>query len=1195
MADVIIDSFSLDVSGVDSGLARMIDGYDNLNEATKKSAQQNPFKQQANDALKYNNQLRAGMRAIGQVAQAEKNLQGEVKRLAAEYVKAAMAQQKASTPLDLKKSQEQIKQLRKEIDLLTKQIDKANDQIDKLSKKRNGNGEKGGILGKIDIGGTIGSLASGAGLALGGAEVIRRAVTDSAEYGRKLSELSALTGATGKALAFLDQQAQALEADTGIVASTILDTFKAVGSIQPELLANKQALADTTKEVVALAQAGSISLPEAAQATLGALNQFGEGADQASRFVNVLAAGALKGASEINDTTQALQNSGTAMKAAGLSFEQGNALIQSLAGVMIKGAEAGTGLRNVLLKLETDTDKNLRPSVVGLDKALENAAKKYNTTTELTKVFGTENILVARRVLDTRNEIAGLTKDLTGTDIAYQQQRTNLNNLATDLDKAGSATTGFFRSLGQAQDGLLRRLTQGYTLFLQNLSNSKSVARTFIDSYLSNDSDGLIGALFTAGKAASQQSDANEVIRKRNAEIAGIRQAALQQVAGETKDLVDLYTKQGELLPAAQRKAAETIAKQQAQQLKEAQAAHLKLRQELEASTTTKRPGINEDFAQSRKRILAATTAKTKADSELARLGKADAERKKTLQSLQGEGSTEEEKKALALAEKNRKSLLEGRKKMEEDLQKLQDDFDKQRLDKLDKNSREYLELKRAFDLKEIEQIRAHLIAVGQERNGYEVLNTKTGKTTKVKDLNYKLPKRTEDVLDQMRDATRPDLYTTNTKRLTDLIDSDFTDKLEKDQMDRLRKLGDMELELRNKLVDETKKITRQAGESEIDYENRKAAALLQIKLDYYNKVLALAEKDPFADKDAVAGFREAIQEIEGQLAGIKKKGKTGPTNLFELFGLTFKDEQGNDITDYVTKQVGQATNTLIENAQAILDQKIATDQANIDSIDRQLEAKQREIDTELELQKQGLANSVSIKQQEYSALQAQRQKEVESQRAAQKIQLTINAALQASELALAIAKIFRSEAGIPVVGLIAAGVEVAALFAAVALSISRISSLPKYHDGDEVTHQTARERAILGNRKADEIDARLQVGEGVTRKESYQPNKSFLSRINKLGRGIRSSDWGDLLAGTGVSLPESVRQEDLLLIHQINETRANNVDTELHSQVRQLNGHVQALLDETRKGNSVSKEQLPDGRFRITDENGNIQIVKYV
>ena len=292
-------------------------------------------------------------------------------------------------------------------------------------------------------------------------------------------------------------------------------------------------------------------MPEAAQATLGALNQFDEGADQASRYVNVLAAGALKGASEIADTTQALQDSGTAMKAAGLSFEQGNALIQSLAGVMIKGSEAGTGLRNVLLKLETDTDKNLRPSIVGLDKALENAAKKYDTTTELTKVFGTENIIAARRVLDTRNEIASLTKELTGTDVAYQQQKVNLNNLATDLDKAGSATTGFFRTLGQSQDGLLRRLTQGYTLFLQNLSNAKSVTRIFLDSYVSNDSDGLIGALFTAGKDASRQSDANEVIRKRNADIAGITKAAQQQVAGETQDLVNLYTKQGEELPKA--------------------------------------------------------------------------------------------------------------------------------------------------------------------------------------------------------------------------------------------------------------------------------------------------------------------------------------------------------------------------------------------------------------------------------------------------------------------------------------------------------------------------------------------------------------------------------------------------------------------------------------------------------------------
>ena len=254
MADIIVDKYELDLSGFEGSVSKVITGYDAINQQTKSAAGQNPFKKQADDVLKFNTQLRSGGQLLSALMQNEKALQAEIKRLAAEYLKAAAAQQKADSPLDLKKSQEEIKKLRGEIDALTKQIDKANDQLDKLSKKRKTEPDKktsGGILGKVT--GTVGELATGAGLALGGAKIIRRAVTDSAEYGRKLSELSALTGAAGKDLAFLDQQAQAIEQNTGVVASTILDTFKAVGSIQPALLSNKQALADTTKEVVALA------------------------------------------------------------------------------------------------------------------------------------------------------------------------------------------------------------------------------------------------------------------------------------------------------------------------------------------------------------------------------------------------------------------------------------------------------------------------------------------------------------------------------------------------------------------------------------------------------------------------------------------------------------------------------------------------------------------------------------------------------------------------------------------------------------------------------------------------------------------------------------------------------------------------------------------------------------------------------
>jgi hypothetical protein len=69
-------------------------------------------------------------------------------------------------------------------------------------------------------------------------------------------------------------------------------------------------------------------------------------------------------------------------------FETLNAAIQVLAEREVKGGEAGTALRNVILNLEKGTDKTLKPSVVGLSQALENLAGKNLSTKQAVKLFG---------------------------------------------------------------------------------------------------------------------------------------------------------------------------------------------------------------------------------------------------------------------------------------------------------------------------------------------------------------------------------------------------------------------------------------------------------------------------------------------------------------------------------------------------------------------------------------------------------------------------------------------------------------------------------------------------------------------------------------------------------------------------------------------------------------------------------------
>jgi len=172
-------------------------------------------------------------------------------------------------------------------------------------------------------------------------------------FNESIADLSAITGATGKDLKFLSDAAKEFGKTTTLSATQAAAAFKLVASAKPDLLKNIPALKAVTKEVVTLAEASGTSLPEAAKAVGSALNQFGASADEAARFVNVLAAGSKLGASEVQDTALALKDSGVAAKLAGLSFEQTNAAIQVLAANGIKASQAGNQLKNVLLNLTT--------------------------------------------------------------------------------------------------------------------------------------------------------------------------------------------------------------------------------------------------------------------------------------------------------------------------------------------------------------------------------------------------------------------------------------------------------------------------------------------------------------------------------------------------------------------------------------------------------------------------------------------------------------------------------------------------------------------------------------------------------------------------------------------------------------------------------------------------------------------------
>lgn len=312
---------------------------------------------------------------------------------------------------------------------------------------------------------------------------ITRLASQGSAFEAAIADLSAITGAAGEDLKFLSDQSLILSRTFARSAAQTAGAFKLVASGKPELLENGKALKDVTEQVLLLSAASGIELATSAGVTTKALNQMGQGAEEAARFVNVLAAGSKFGSSEVGETGEAIVKAGTAAKLAGVNFEQLNGVIQVLAQKGISGAIAGTQLKTALLRLETSGKKKITPSVVGFEKALENLKKMRLTSKQLSNLFGLEAINTGLVLAQEADAIVEMTRKVTGTKVAVEQARIRM------------ATFGFsFKRIMTSIDNVLIKV---YARIAQT-DGFKKLADDFqfwIDSFSDEDINNIATAI----------------------------------------------------------------------------------------------------------------------------------------------------------------------------------------------------------------------------------------------------------------------------------------------------------------------------------------------------------------------------------------------------------------------------------------------------------------------------------------------------------------------------------------------------------------------------------------------------------------------------------------------------------------------------------------------------------------------------
>lgn len=315
----------------------------------------------------------------------------------------------------------------------------------------------------------VGAAAGIAAVAFAGF-ALTKAISDVKEFTQSISDLSAITGATGKDLEFYADAAKEIGRTTSLSASQAAKAFKLIASAKPDLLENAEALRQVTEDAVTLAEATGMELPAAAQALGGALNQFQIDASKSAEVINILAASSQLGTAEVEAVTDALRNAGPAANSLGIDLAETVAGIQGLAKAGRQGSDAGTGLRQVMLKLEKTADSTLQPSIVGLTGSLEELANRNLTNNELMEIFGEEGFAAATALLSTIDTVDSLNESLRGTDTAFSQAATRMDNLSGDTKELMSAIEGLSIEIGEGLEPALRKGTQALTDFINGLN-----------------------------------------------------------------------------------------------------------------------------------------------------------------------------------------------------------------------------------------------------------------------------------------------------------------------------------------------------------------------------------------------------------------------------------------------------------------------------------------------------------------------------------------------------------------------------------------------------------------------------------------------------------------------------------------------------------------------------------------------------
>ncbi|WP_226671051.1 phage tail tape measure protein [Bifidobacterium pseudocatenulatum] len=322
----------------------------------------------------------------------------------------------------------------------------------------------------------IASGMTAAGLAVAAFGVA--AVKMAADFDQQMSTVQANTGATS---AQMDQlRAAAIEAGASTVYSAS-DSADAINDLGKAGMSVTDILTGGLSGALNLAASDGMAVGDAAEYMANALSMFHLKGSQASQVADTLAAGAGKAVGNVSDFGEALNNCGAQANSFGMNIQETTGVLALFAQNGTIGAEAGTQLNSMLMKLAApsaeaaSTMKELGISAydaqghfVGmanfagqLQKAEKNLTDEQRNQANAT-IFGSYAIKAANYLYEAgESGVNKWTKAVSESGYAAEQAAAKNNNLKGDLENLSGSMESLMISVGEGAQGPLRKMVQG--------------------------------------------------------------------------------------------------------------------------------------------------------------------------------------------------------------------------------------------------------------------------------------------------------------------------------------------------------------------------------------------------------------------------------------------------------------------------------------------------------------------------------------------------------------------------------------------------------------------------------------------------------------------------------------------------------------------------------------------------------------